>query len=330
MHCTASTSTPGVLGALRYQGVVTQVAYNREGNPREPVISDSFTLDVDPSGKWLLTSNSTIFTDGIVIAGFDGTSLITVMYNRRIRTSATSGEYIEFPDFKQGRHLAMISPGDFPHDLFPPSRVAWMALASHPPRDSSNPGENSEMATPWLEARHDLLAFAFKATLKHAPDWPHALISADFIADPQNMPDEPSAYLFPTDLNARAHRPKPGTLAATFRTEGPRPIGEKQVYDRFNLDIHWAGVGVAEPNGHLAQRFSGSITKVESIPPVTGIPEAVGAITVRDFRLRYRDKSTLVQQLRYKITDGNWREIDHPELQAMFNHQKERRRRGGT
>jgi hypothetical protein len=67
---------------------------------------------------------------------------------------------------------------------------------------------------------------------------------------------------------------------------------------------------------------------VERIDPVSGIPNAVGIITVRDFRLQHKDESTAFQEIRYSITNGTWRQIDHPEIQGSFSINKQRLRFG--
>ena len=327
----------GAPTAIRFQGSIAQTVFDWEGKAIDLVIKDTFTIDVDPSGKWLLTSKSTIHTDGTMVAGFDGTNLITVMYNDRVLTSETSTNYFETTDPAQKRHHATMSKGGYPYDVFPPSRVAWFAVASGLQQGAGVVDNGSHYAAPWLQPRNEILAYAFKANRKHSSNWPYMLLSADFTANPNDLPKEPDGFLIPTDKSTfeqtadqkqKAQKLIDGSKAASFRTEGSRMFAGIEFPDAFSLNIYWPAVGVHVPNDHLAQQYVGSITNVEGIDPVIGIPNAVGIITVRDFRLQHKDDSTAIQEIRYSITNGTWRQIDHPEIQGSFSMNKQRPRFG--
>jgi hypothetical protein len=327
----------GAPTAIRFQGFIKQTVFDWEGKALDLIINDTFTIDVDPSGKWLLTSKSTIRTNGTMVAGFDGTNLITVMYNGRVLTSRTSTNYFETADPNQKLHQATMSKGGYPYDVFAPSRVAWFAVASGLQQGAGVVDNGSHYAAPWLQPRNEILAFAFKANRKYSSNWPYMLLSADFTANPNDLPKEPDGFLIPTDKSTfeqtadqkqRAQQLIEGSKAASFRTEGSRMFAGIEFPDAFSLNIYWPAVGVHVPNDHLAQQYVGSITNVESIDPVIGIPNAVGMITVRDFRLQHKDESTAFQEIRYSITNGNWRQIDHPEIQGSFSINKQRQRFG--
>lgn len=327
----------GAPTAIRFQGFIKQTVFDWEGKALDLIINDTFTIDVDPSGKWLLTSKSTIHTNGTMVAGFDGTNLITVMSNDRVLTSKTSTNYFETVDPSQKLHHATMSKGGYPYDVFPPSRVAWFAVASGLQQGAGVVDNGSHYAAPWLEPRNEILAFAFKANRKYSSNWPNMLLSADFTANPNDLPKEPDGFLIPTDKTTfeqtadqkqRAQQLIEGSKAASFRTEGSRMFAGIEFPDAFSLNIYWPAVGVHVPNDHLAQQYFGSITNVESIDSVIGIPNAVGRITVRDFRLQHKDESTAFQEIRYSITNGNWRQIDQPEIQGSFSINKQRKRFG--
>jgi hypothetical protein len=327
----------GAPTAIRFQGFIKQTVFDWEGKALDLIINDTFTIDVDPSGKWLLTSKSTIHTNGTMVAGFDGTNLITVMYNDRVLTNKTSTNHFETLDPAQKLHQATMSKGGYPYDVFAPSRVAWFAVASGLQQGAGVVDNGSHYAAPWLQPRNEILAFAFKANRKYSSNWPYMLLSADFTANPNDLPKEPDGFLIPTDKSTfeqtadqkqRAQQLIEGSKAASFRTEGSRMFAGIEFPDAFSLNIYWPAVGVHVPNDHLAQQYVGSITNVESIDPVIGIPNAVGRITVRDFRLQHKDESTAFQEIRYSITNGNWRQIDHPEIQGIFSINKQTPRFG--
>jgi hypothetical protein len=327
----------GAPTAIRFQGSIAQTVFDWEGKALDLIINDTFTIDVDPSGKWLLTSKSTIHTNGTMVAGFDGTNMITVMYNDRVLTSKTSTNYFETADPAQKLHQATMSKGGYPYDVFPPSRVAWFAVASGLQQGAGVVNNGSHYAAPWLQPRNEILAFAFKANRKHASNWPYTLLSADFTANPNDLPKEPDGFLIPTDKSTfdqtedqkqSAQKLIDGSKAASFITEGSRMFAGIEFPVAFSLNIYWPAVGVHVSNDHLAQRYVGSITNVERIDPVSGIPNAVGIITVRDFRLQHKDESTAFQEIRYSITNGTWRQIDHPEIQGSFSINKQRPRFG--
>ena len=327
----------GAPTAIRFQGSIAQTVFDWEGKALDLIINDTFTIDVDPSGKWLLTSKSTIHTNGTMVAGFDGTNLITVMYNDRVLTSKTSTNYFETADPAQKLHQATMSKGGYPYDVFPPSRVAWFAVASGLQQGAGVVNNGSHYAAPWLQPRNEILAFAFKANRKHASNWPYTLLSADFTANPNDLPKEPDGFLIPTDKSTfdqtedqkqSAQKLIAGSKAASFITEGSRMFAGIEFPVAFSLNIYWPAVGVHVSNDHLAQRYVGSITNVERIDPVSGIPNAVGIITVRDFRLQHKDDSTAIQEIRYSITNGTWRQIDHPEIQGIFGMNKQTPRFG--
>jgi hypothetical protein len=230
-----------------------------------------------------------------------------------------------------------MSKGGYPYDVFPPSRVAWFAVASGLQQGAGVVNNGSHYAAPWLQPRNEILAFAFKANRKHASNWPYTLLSADFTANPNDLPKEPDGFLIPTDKSTfdqtedqkqSAQKLIDGSKAASFITEGSRMFAGIEFPVAFSLNIYWPAVGVHVSNDHLAQRYVGSITNVERIDPVSGIPNAVGIITVRDFRLQHKDESTAFQEIRYSITNGTWRQIDHPEIQGSFSINKQRPRFG--
>ena len=49
-----------------------------------------------------------------------------------------------------------------------------------------------------------------------------------------------------------------------------------------------------------------------------GRPQPIGTITVEDYRFKYSDPKNALAGLRYKISDGKWKEADDPNLQKGF------------
>jgi hypothetical protein len=320
----ADSSCVAGQGNIRLQGNTQLTGFKWNGEPFVNVY-DNFTLDLDQSGKWLMTSYSTMDTNGCIVSGYDGINMFVVLYTSRILKAKDSTELTEEVPYEQARHSAVISTGEYPFDLYPIMKFSWFALISG---QSLSHARSDRMPAPWLEARTDLLAYSFSNRFKQNASWPMCLMDAEFITIAQSIGNVKTNLLIPNDKASLMYRREQeekvkglqsDVLAARYSVQHYSNFSGMIIPTTYTLDVFWPGVGVNSEKTNVAQRFTGTITNIEYLEEaITGRPDPIGSITVRDYRFKYSDAMNAVQELRYKITDRRWKEIGDPTLQRGF------------
>lgn len=319
-----SKASENVGNNMRLHGNTTLTSYGFQGEVYLTV-TDEFTLGLDPQGRWLLISRSSIYADGVSAAGCDGRDVFVVQFANRWLKSKDNPELTPYVPFEQGLHLASISPGAYPHDLFPIVRFAWFALALGFGLGSP---WNPSWPAPWMESRTDVLAYAFEARQDEPPP-AGCYKQVSFLVRGETPEEYPSlevpadqaAYLRRKTRLDRVKELKPSTLAARYQVLECKEYLGMTIPTKYKLDVFWPGGGVVEPQTtEISKTYEGQVTAVEPLPgPVEGRPKPVGAITVNDHRFAYSDERTALWGLRYRIADGKWKEREDAELQRGFD-----------
>ena len=309
---------------LRLEGTTLLQSFNlKDGSLRPYQTDETFTLDLDRSGKWLLNTVSSTFADGTYATGFDGTNLYSVMYISRMLKDSKSKELTEAVPYEKGHHRVNISIGDYPFDVHSTVRFPWFALLSG---DYLAKNKSSWIAAPWLEGRNDVMAYAYRVQFEREPDWPHALISAEFFSASEALPKQGTELTLIPELVDHGRRTEQyevasgvpsGKLSARFSVQQHMEVAGARIPTEYTLEVFGPGVGFDTAN--LAKRFTGKITNVQAIEGVKGPPEPLGTMIVHDRRFRSRDEGSSKEFLRYNITDQKWMTTEEALLQHLYH-----------
>lgn len=309
---------------LRLQGTTDYLFYDWAGQRVLTKHHARFSLDLDRSGTWLLTVTSTLNTNGYFVDAFDGTNHFTIRYTTRLSQSAGSAELTAPIPIERGNHVADVSVGPYPLDLFPPERMIWFALASGPYLQSL---ESRQMPAPWRNPRLGLLAYSFTNTVEQHPGWPRAPVRAEFVTRGPREPSELADLLVPSGKTFLASREReekkvralePGQFAARYSVGAFTNVFQAQIPLQYRLEVFWPGFGVNTTNRTVAEFFSGEVTNISRIHARVSRPDILGTMSVNDYRFHYQDSTHALNQLRYRITNHVWKEMADPSLQAGF------------
>ena len=117
--------------ALRMSGIGHRTKFDIDGKTVRTQHQDEIQMEIDDTGKWLLTSISTAVPQKKFSIGYDGTNTIKMEYlSGEFQYEGNTNKTIVLSNDNATALCSIYSGNEFPFDLWPPSKFAWFVLAS--------------------------------------------------------------------------------------------------------------------------------------------------------------------------------------------------------
>jgi len=320
--------------ALRFTGTATRISFGIDGKTPRIQSEGRFELDLDPSGRWLMTSYCDSAPKIRFCTGYDGTNTYEMECFLGDFAYEDDTNRIVSLTYETSTSLASIYSGnEFPFDLWPTDSFAWFIFASKSYQDDTNHlGRTGDL---FKRLEIDPIRLALKVEPRFTSNWPPILEKAELFFDMRDYPSNHLGLALPSDemqyklverlwsqLRARTSGVQVGTMTSAFLKD----YGGHTLPSRYTLEMSWRGTSVPENSvgiDNLSERIILNLVDVKPVGTVVGRPEFVGpGVLVKDYRFRYVNSHSAMEYLGYNITDKKWKPFDDALLQAKAAHNR--------
>ena len=324
----------GETSALKFTGTAERTSFRLDGKTIRQKSEGRFELDLDASGKWLMTSFSDPAPNTRFCIGYDGTNTTEMEYFSGEFADEDNNNKMVALTYETATSTASVYSGnEFPFDLWPTDQFAWLILASNQYQSDTN--HLGRIGDLFKRLEYDPIGFALKVVPTFSSNWPHVLKQAEFFFDLRDYPKNPIGLAVPENemdfkivngLWAQMRSKTSGVKVGTLTSDLVKNFNGYSLPSRYKLEVTWRGNCVPDNAvgiDNLSQRIVLNLVDVQRIESVVGRPEFVGpGALVKDYRFRHVDDDSVMEYLGYNITDKKWKSIEDPILRMRAAHNR--------
>jgi hypothetical protein len=324
----------GDISALKFIGTAERTSFGLDGKTIDIKFVGRFELDLDPSGKWLMTSFTDPAPNTRFRIGYDGTNTTEMEYFSGDFADGDNDNKIVSLTYETATSLASVYSGnEFPFDLWPTDQFAWLIFASKQYQsDTNHLGRIGDLSK---RLQFDPMGFALKIVPTFSSDWPPVLKQAEFFFDLRDYPKNPIGLAIPENemdfkmvngLWSRMRSKTSGVKVGTITSDLVKNFNGYRLPSRYKLEVTWRGKCVPDNAvgiDNLSELIVLNLVDVQRIGSVVGRPEFIGpGVLVKDYRFRYVNDDTVMEYLGYNIDDKQWKSSEDPILRMRAAHNR--------
>jgi len=186
----------GETSALKFTGTAERTSFRLDGKTIRQKSEGRFELDLDASGKWLMTSFSDPAPNTRFCIGYDGTNTTEMEYFSGEFADEDNNNKMVALTYETATSTASVYSGDeFPFDLWPTDQFAWLIFASKQYQNDTN--HLGRIGDLFKRLEYDPIGFALKVVPTFSSNWPHVLKQAEFFFDLRDYPKNPIGLAVP-------------------------------------------------------------------------------------------------------------------------------------
>ena len=324
----------GDISALKFIGTAERTSFRLDGKTIRQKSEGRFELDLDASGKWLMTSFTDPAPNTRFCIGYDGTNTTEMEYFSGEFADEDNDNKMVSLTYETATSLASVYSGnEFPFDLWPTDQFAWLIFASKQYQSDTN--HLGRIGDLFKRLQYDPIGFALKVVPTFSSDWPHVLKQAEFFFDLRDYPINPIGLAIPENemdfkmvdgLWAQMRSKTSGVKVGTLTSDLVKNFNGYSLPSRYKLEVTWRGNCVPDNAvgiDNLSQRIVLNLVDVQRIGSVVGRPDFIGpGVLVKDYRFRHVDDDSVMEYLGYNITDKKWKSIEDPILRMRAAHNR--------
>jgi hypothetical protein len=324
----------GDISALKFIGTAERTSFRLDGKTIRQKSEGRFELDLDASGKWLMTSFTDPAPNTRFCIGYDGTNTTEMEYFSGEFADEDNDNKMVSLTYETATSLASVYSGnEFPFDLWPTDQFAWLILASKQYQSDTN--HLGRIGDLFKRLQYDPIGFALKVVPTFSSDWPPVLKQAEFFFDLRDYPKNPIGLAIPENemdfkmvdgLWAQMRSKTSGVKVGTLTSDLVKNFNGYSLPSRYKLEVTWRGNCVPDNAvgiDNLSQRIVLNLVDVQRIGSVVGRPDFIGpGVLVKDYRFRHVDDDSVMEYLGYNITDKKWKSIEDPILRMRAAHNR--------
>jgi len=324
----------GETSALKFTGTAERTSFRLDGKTIRQKSEGRFELDLDASGKWLMTSFSDPAPNTRFCIGYDGTNTTEMEYFSGEFADEDNNNKMVALTYETATSTASVYSGnEFPFDLWPTDQFAWLILASNQYQSDTN--HLGRIGDLFKRLEYDPIGFALKVVPTFSSNWPHVLKQAEFFFDLRDYPKNPIGLAVPENemdfkivngLWAQMRSKTSGVKVGTLTSDLVKKFNGYTLPSIYKLEVTWRGNCVPDNAvgiDNLSQRIVLNLVDVQRIESVVGRPEFIGpGALVKDYRFRHVDDDSVMEYLGYNITDKKWKSIEDPILRMRAAHNR--------
>ena len=324
----------GETSALKFTGTAERTSFRLDGKTIRQKSEGRFELDLDASGKWLMTSFSDPAPNTRFCIGYDGTNTTEMEYFSGEFADEDNNNKMVALTYETATSTASVYSGnEFPFDLWPTDQFAWLILASKQYQSDTN--HLGRIGDLFKRLEYDPIGFALKVVPTFSSNWPHVLKQAEFFFDLRDYPKNPIGLAVPENemdfkmvngLWAQMRSKTSGVKVGTLTSDLVKNFNGYTLPSSYKLEVTWRGNCVPDNAvgiDNLSQRIILNLVDVQRIESVVGRPEFIGpGALVKDYRFRHVDDDSVMEYLGYNITDKKWKSIEDPILRMRAAHNR--------
>jgi hypothetical protein len=324
----------GDISALKFIGTAERTSFRLDGKTIRQKSEGRFELDLDASGKWLMTSFTDPAPNTRFCIGYDGTNTTEMEYFSGEFADEDNDNKMVSLTYETATSLASVYSGnEFPFDLWPTDQFAWLILASKQYQSDTN--HLGRIGDLFKRLQYDPIGFALKVVPTFSSDWPPVLKQAELFFDLRDYPKNPIGLAIPENemdfkmvdgLWAQMRSKTSGVKVGTLTSDLVKNFNGYSLPSRYKLEVTWRGNCVPDNAvgiDNLSQRIVLNLVDVQRIGSVVGRPDFIGpGVLVKDYRFRHVDDDSVMEYLGYNITDKKWKSIENPILRMRAAHNR--------
>jgi hypothetical protein len=324
----------GDISALKFIGTAERTSFRLDGKTIRQKSEGRFELDLDASGKWLMTSFTDPAPNTRFCIGYDGTNTTEMEYFSGEFADEDNDNKMVSLTYETATSLASVYSGnEFPFDLWPTDQFAWLILASKQYQSDTN--HLGRIGDLFKRLQYDPIGFALKVVPTFSSDWPPVLKQAELFFDLRDYPKNPIGLAIPENemdfkmvdgLWAQMRSKTSGVKVGTLTSDLVKNFNGYSLPSRYKLEVTWRGNCVPDNAvgiDNLSQRIVLNLVDVQRIGSVVGRPDFIGpGVLVKDYRFRHVDDDSVMEYLGYNITDKKWKSIEDPILRMRAAHNR--------
>jgi hypothetical protein len=324
----------GETSALKFTGTAERTSFRLDGKTIRQKSEGRFELDLDASGKWLMTSFSDPAPNTRFCIGYDGTNTTEMEYFSGEFADEDNNNKMVALTYETATSTASVYSGnEFPFDLWPTDQFAWLIFASKQYQNDTN--HLGRIGDLFKRLEYDPIGFALKVVPTFSSNWPHVLKQAEFFFDLRDYPKNPIGLAVPENemdfkivngLWAQMRSKTSGVKVGTLTSDLVKNFNGYTLPSIYKLEVTWRGNCVPDNAvgiDNLSQRIVLNLVDVQRIESVVGRPEFIGpGALVKDYRFRHVDDDSVMEYLGYNITDKKWKSIEDPILRMRAAHNR--------
>ena len=324
----------GETSALKFTGTAERTSFRLDGKTIRQKSEGRFELDLDASGKWLMTSFSDPAPNTRFCIGYDGTNTTEMEYFSGEFADEDNNNKMVALTYETATSTASVYSGnEFPFDLWPTDQFAWLILASKQYQSDTN--HLGRIGDLFKRLEYDPIGFALKVVPTFSSNWPHVLKQAEFFFDLRDYPKNPIGLAVPENemdfkmvngLWSRMRSKTSGVKVGSITSDLVKNFNGYTLPSSYKLEVTWRGNCVPDNAvgiDNLSQRIILNLVDVQRIESVVGRPEFIGpGALVKDYRFRHVDDDSVMEYLGYNITDKKWKSIEDPILRMRAAHNR--------
>jgi hypothetical protein len=324
----------GDISALKFTGTAERTSFRLDGKTIRQKSEGRFELDLDASGKWLMTSFTDPAPNTRFCIGYDGTNTTEMEYFSGEFADEDNDNKMVSLTYETATSLASVYSGnEFPFDLWPTDQFAWLILASKQYQSDTN--HLGRIGDLFKRLQYDPIGFALKVVPTFSSDWPPVLKQAELFFDLRDYPKNPIGLAIPENemdfkmvdgLWAQMRSKTSGVKVGTLTSDLVKNFNGYSLPSRYKLEVTWRGNCVPDNAvgiDNLSQRIVLNLVDVQRIGSVVGRPDFIGpGVLVKDYRFRHVDDDSVMEYLGYNITDKKWKSIEDPILRMRAAHNR--------
>ena len=328
--------------ALRMSGTGHRTKFDIDGKTVRTQHQDEIQMEIDDTGKWLLTSISTAVPQKKISIGYDGTNTIKMEYlSGEFQYEGNTNKTIVLSNDNATALCSIYSGNEFPFDLWPPSKFAWFVLASRQYLTETN--RQGRLGDLFKSLEFMPIRYALRAKPSYRSEWPQIMEAAELYFDINGYPKDPIGVTLPDNEKdyrtaqeswGRLKEKASGVKVGTMRSMNPKTLNGWTLPSRYVLEVSWRGSEAPDNTvgiDNIKDQMVLDIMELQPIDSVVGRPKFVGpGVLVKDYRFRYVDQSTAMEYLAYEITDKRWKSVDDKTLKMRALHNRSQSPRFGN
>ena len=324
----------GDISALKFIGTAERTSFGLDGKTIDIKFVGRFELDLDPSGKWLMTSFTDPAPNTRFRIGYDGTNTTEMEYFSGDFADGDNDNKIVSLTYETATSLASVYSGnEFPFDLWPTDQFAWLIFASKQYQsDTNHLGRIGDLSK---RLQFDPMGFALKIVPTFSSDWPPVLKQAEFFFDLRDYPKNPIGLAIPENemdfkmvngLWSQMRSKTSGVKVGSITSDLVKNFNGYTLPSRYKLEVTWRGNSLPDNAvglDNLSELIVLNLVDVQRIGSVVGRPEFIGpGVLVKDYRFRYVNDDTVMEYLGYNIDDKQWKSSEDPILRMRAAHNR--------
>lgn len=324
----------GDISALKFIGTAERTSFGLDGKTIDIKFVGRFELDLDPSGKWLMTSFTDPAPNTRFRIGYDGTNTTEMEYFSGDFADGDNDNKIVSLTYETATSLASVYSGnEFPFDLWPTDQFAWLIFASKQYQsDTNHLGRIGDLSK---RLQFDPMGFALKIVPTFSSDWPPVLKQAEFFFDLRDYPKNPIGLAIPENemdfkmvngLWSQMRSKTSGVKVGSITSDLVKNFNGYRLPSRYKLEVTWRGKCVPDNAvgiDNLSELIVLNLVDVQRIGSVVGRPEFIGpGVLVKDYRFRNVSDDTVMEYLGYNIDDKQWKSSEDPILRMRAAHNR--------